>query len=106
MYTDSSAFIVAAFFIARLLPNIIKDGTSMTEQRTCKFICTRPQLATILMEHGHELTITRNPWKPTLAAWLCDLNADTAAIISEFYNSIGREAPANVKRVLDGGTEA
>ena len=67
-----------------------------------QFICTRPQLATILLDRGCKLSIAPNPWKPHLSAWLCDLDPKSATIISEFYKSIGQPVPGKVARYIEG----
>ena len=69
---------------------------------TSQFICTRPQLATILMDRGCNLVMTPNPWKPHLSAWLCDLDSTSAGIISDFYKSIGQPVPGKVARYIEG----
>jgi len=76
-------------------------------RKTSPFICTRPQLAALLMEHGQPVQRTVNPWKPNLAAWKCELNATSAAIITEYYKSIEKEPPARVQNYLQTqGVEA
>lgn len=60
------------------------------------FICTRPLLAAELMRLGFEGRETVNPWKPSLVAWLFELNGETAHIIAAYYAQIGQQPPACV----------
>lgn len=71
-----------------------------TKQNT--YICTRPQLVGILIQQGCNPTPTVNPWNPDKAAWLFDLDDNSAQIISDYYNSIDKPTPTSVQRYIKG----
>lgn len=66
------------------------------------YICTRPLLAAELMRQGFEGRETVNPWKPSLVAWLFELNGETAHIIAAYYAQNGQRPPACVCAYIAG----
>ena len=51
-------------------------------------LVTRPKLASILMESGYSATITTNPYKPSLKAWVFDLDDKGEVIVNDFYSRL------------------
>ncbi len=66
------------------------------------YICTRPLLAAELMRLGFEGRETVNPWKPSLVAWLFELNSESARIVAAYYAQIGQQPPAIVCEYVKG----
>ena len=66
------------------------------------YICTRPLLAAELMRLGFEGRETVNPWKPSLVAWLFELNDETAHVIAAYYAQMGQQPPACVSEYIGG----
>lgn len=66
------------------------------------YICTRPLLAAELMRQGFEGRVTVNPWKPSLVAWLFELNDETAHIVAAYYAQMGQQPPASITKYIVG----
>ena len=70
----------------------------MTEHPKPKtFLCTRPQLATLLIEAGFQYEQKPNPFDRNMTAWVFPISEDLARIVSDFYTEIGRPVPATIK---------
>lgn len=65
------------------------------------YLCTRPLLAARLQAKGLKAESAVNPWKPKMTAWLFELNKETAQMVVDYYESIGKQAPARVRDVLN-----
>ena len=52
------------------------------------FFCTRPRLAVLLMENGHEARKVPNPYNPRYAAWEFHNIPEVRAIVANFYKNI------------------
>ncbi len=65
------------------------------------FFVTRQRLAERLAMAGIELVQCQNIYDPDQKAWKCALTKDSAKVISEFYNEIGKTLPAVVVEALN-----
>lgn len=61
---------------------------------------TRPRLANELQNAGYELKQTRSVWNPAQLAWEFTLDRRSAEIVKNFYDQIGKPAPAAVQKFL------
>lgn len=52
------------------------------------YFCTRPRLAALLMENGHEARKVKNPYNPSYAAWAFDDTPEVRAIVADYYEQI------------------
>lgn len=62
-----------------------------------KFFCTRPELASLLIQQGHKAVETVNIYAPSRPAWSFQVNEELKRTVTEYYKSIGKELPAVIK---------
>lgn len=60
----------------------------MKEYVVNSFFCTRPRLAVLLMENGHEARKVPNPYNPRYAAWEFDNTPEVREIVADFYEQL------------------
>ena len=65
----------------------------MTKTKMKHFVCTRPTLAGILEEHGHEGRPTKHLWDARRTMWIFPVDDDLVKIVTEYYKTIGKEPP-------------
>lgn len=66
-----------------------------------EFCCTRPKLATLLMEKGYAASFGISPWNPKQHAWTFPMTPDLAVAVRDYYLQIGAVIPAAVVAELD-----
>jgi hypothetical protein len=79
---------------------VSKNLITTTEQHKPNpktFLCTRPQLATILIESGFQYEQKPNPFNNQMTAWIFPINPELVGIVKDFYASIQRPVPAKIK---------
>lgn len=62
------------------------------------YLCTRPSLASILMENGYTCKRVPNPFSPKRMAWQFKNGDDLQEIVSDYYASIKHERHEGGKR--------
>ena len=67
-------------------------------EQVTQFLCTRATLAAELQKYGHKATQTVNPWQPERSAWLFDIDADLAEIVTAYYAERGQKPPAAIRK--------
>lgn len=65
------------------------------------YYCTRPRLASLLMEKGYAADLKLNPWNKTKRAWVFPLTPDLAETVLNYYTEIGQRAPAIIQQYYD-----
>lgn len=70
------------------------------------FICTRPKLARRLMDAGQTPESMVNPWQPQRVAWMFPISDTLRAIVSDFYQEIGKPLPYVLRDPTEGSTGA
>ena len=61
------------------------------------FLCTRPQLATLLIESGFQFEQKPNPFNRQMTAWIFPITSDLVQIVTGFYSDIQKPVPATIK---------
>ena len=64
------------------------------------YFCTRPSLASILLDAGFQGRQTANPYHPERPAWSFDLSTSLAFTVAEYYQEIGKAAPKVITDLL------
>lgn len=65
------------------------------------YYCTRPRLASLLMEKGYTAELKPNPWDGKKRAWVFPLTADLAETVLNYYTDIGQRAPAIIQQYFN-----
>ena len=61
------------------------------------YLCTRPRLASELIQAGQTATVTVNPWKPERTAWVFPITPELCSIVTAFFVSLGKPIPATIQ---------
>ena len=64
------------------------------------YVCTRPHLATLLIEAGEDVKNTVNVWHPEKSAWAVTLTERAAEMIQAYYMGLDLPAPQFVSEYL------
>lgn len=70
-------------------------------QKSKPFFITRQRLAERLVMAGVEVEPCQNIYDPDRPAWKCELNRQTAEIVVDVYDEIGKQIPDVVLDVLN-----
>lgn len=65
-----------------------------------KYICTRPLLASKLLEDGFTGTRVVNPYHQDRPAWTFDFSVSLAVTVAEYYQSIEEKIPNIIQTYL------
>jgi len=65
------------------------------------YYCTRPRLASLLMEKGYAAELKMNPWDGKKRAWVFPLTPDLAETVLDYYQGIGQKAPSIIQQYYD-----
>ena len=65
------------------------------------FFIYRPSLARKVSAQGFKLEMIANIYDSDRPAWKCKLSRPAASVIAEYFLSIGKDVPRNVKDVLN-----
>ena len=70
------------------------------------YLCTRPRLASMLIERGEKATATKNPFARDdthRQAWDIELTPNAASIISGYFVKINKPIPKAVEAYIMAG---
>lgn len=57
------------------------------------YICTRPTLASELMQKGHEGRVERSLWDSKRSMWIFEVDDDLVKTVTAYYQRIGKATP-------------
>ena len=64
------------------------------------YFCTRPTLASTLLDAGFKGRQTANPYHPERPAWSFELSTSLASTVAEYYKQIGQAVPKVITDTL------
>lgn len=64
------------------------------------YLCTRPQLASALMDRGYRARRGTNPFHPEMQAWLFELTPELAEIVAEYFRRLDKPTPRTISEYL------
>ena len=70
-----------------------------------EWICTRPRLASLLMDKGFNARPVSNPWDRDMNAWAFDISVDLIAIVRDYYAECGKPLPKMLERYAAEGSK-
>lgn len=77
------------------------NQTKATENEQIYF-CSRPRIASMLIELGYKCTIKPSPFREGWYSWDFPITGDLALIVSDYYlNTIQKPVPVSIKKALE-----
>lgn len=65
----------------------------MAKTKLKHYICTRPTLASELMQKGHVGRVERHLWDSSRSMWIFEVDDDLVETVTAYYHKIGKATP-------------